>query len=298
MNLASIEAFLTVAETESLSQAAQQLFLSQSTVSYRIHELESELGVVLLLRDKGQRVTILSEQGVRFVPIARRWMSLNADTLRFGCQPARESLAVGCVDSLSLFILAPFYQKLLAQQQTQLTLATHASPAIYAAIQHRALDIGLVTTHRRCRDTVTTPLFEEQMILVTLSGQDETVPPLHPDQLDPHKEIFLSWGENYQLWHDSWFDPLRDEPYVTITAPSLFASFLRTPSCWAVAPASVADALAAAYSFRRYRLEPTPPNRVCYQVVHREPRSERRKAIEAFQRQLIQFLGTLGLIKP
>lgn len=53
MTLDQIRYFLTVVECGSLSKAAGQLFLSQSTLSYQIKALEEELGFPLLMRTSG-----------------------------------------------------------------------------------------------------------------------------------------------------------------------------------------------------------------------------------------------------
>ena len=55
MKLYDIQAFLAVAEHLTISKAAEELFVSQSTASHRIQNLEDELGVALIERQKGRR---------------------------------------------------------------------------------------------------------------------------------------------------------------------------------------------------------------------------------------------------
>ncbi len=45
MNIRQLEVFSKVAETESITLAAKQLFMSQPAVSKTIRELESDLGI-------------------------------------------------------------------------------------------------------------------------------------------------------------------------------------------------------------------------------------------------------------
>ncbi len=52
MTLQQIECFLKVADSGNFHQAAQQLYLSQPTLSRQISSLESELGVLLFSREK------------------------------------------------------------------------------------------------------------------------------------------------------------------------------------------------------------------------------------------------------
>ncbi|MBZ9685655.1 LysR family transcriptional regulator [Clostridium estertheticum] len=60
MNFISVEAFLSIVETKSLSKAAEKLYLSQSTISHRLKILEQELNTELVLRNRGQRVITLT----------------------------------------------------------------------------------------------------------------------------------------------------------------------------------------------------------------------------------------------
>lgn len=53
MNYEHIETFLCVVTCKNISAAAKALYISQSTVSARIQQLEAELGVSLLIRKKG-----------------------------------------------------------------------------------------------------------------------------------------------------------------------------------------------------------------------------------------------------
>lgn len=68
MNLQYIETFLTVARFGSINKASAALFLSQSTLTHRLHQLEEELGTALFVRT-GSGVT-LTIDGKRFLPIA------------------------------------------------------------------------------------------------------------------------------------------------------------------------------------------------------------------------------------
>ena len=61
INLKQLEAFVTTAEYSSFTKAAEELFLTQSTVSSHISALEKTLGVRLIQRSARQRVTLSKE---------------------------------------------------------------------------------------------------------------------------------------------------------------------------------------------------------------------------------------------
>ena len=61
INLKQLEAFVTTAEYSSFTKAAEELFLTQSTVSSHISALEKTLDVRLIQRSARQRVTLTKE---------------------------------------------------------------------------------------------------------------------------------------------------------------------------------------------------------------------------------------------
>ena len=61
INLKQLEAFVATAEYSSFTKAAEELFLTQSTVSSHISALEKTLGVRLIQRSARQRVSLTKE---------------------------------------------------------------------------------------------------------------------------------------------------------------------------------------------------------------------------------------------
>ena len=76
MNLAEVETFLMIVKTKNITKTAENLFLSQPTVSHRLKNLEEELQIRLITRKKGYKSIELTEKGEEFIPIAERWISL------------------------------------------------------------------------------------------------------------------------------------------------------------------------------------------------------------------------------
>ena len=63
MNISEIETFLMIVKTKNITKTAENLFLSQPTVSHRLKSLEEELGVKLIARKKGHKQIELTSQG-------------------------------------------------------------------------------------------------------------------------------------------------------------------------------------------------------------------------------------------
>lgn len=69
--------FLAIARFGSISRTAEQLFMSQSTVTTRLQRLERSLGYPVFVRQQGG--VQLSTEGVRLVPLAERMTALEAE---------------------------------------------------------------------------------------------------------------------------------------------------------------------------------------------------------------------------
>lgn len=77
MDIKQLQYFLAVAEHLNFSRAAEALYISQPTLSYRIAELEKELGATLFLRDR--RKVILTPAGGALLPLAHRMLDCAQD---------------------------------------------------------------------------------------------------------------------------------------------------------------------------------------------------------------------------
>src|SRR5437016_11756657 len=70
LQLLQVEGFLEIARRGSVSRAAEALFITQPTLTARLHGLERELGIMLFLRTpRGMRLT---DAGRAWVPFAER----------------------------------------------------------------------------------------------------------------------------------------------------------------------------------------------------------------------------------
>ena len=89
MNYTDIVTFLEIVSSSSLSKAAENLFITQPTLSHRLTSLEKELDTQLVLRQKGVRNIQLTESGKRFVPIAKKWQLLWEETKNINSRSVR-----------------------------------------------------------------------------------------------------------------------------------------------------------------------------------------------------------------
>ena len=78
MEIRVLQYFMAVARHENITKAAEELHLTQPTLSRQLSDLEDELGVQLLVR--GKRKTQLTEAGLIFKARAQEILSLTEKT--------------------------------------------------------------------------------------------------------------------------------------------------------------------------------------------------------------------------
>ncbi len=79
MELRQLSYFVNVARLKSFSEASRVLYISQSTLSQQIQQLENELGVSLLIRNS--RKVQLSDYGEQFYPSAVKILQESRDSI-------------------------------------------------------------------------------------------------------------------------------------------------------------------------------------------------------------------------
>lgn len=107
MDIEALNTFLTLANTKNYTRTAAQLFVAQSTVTNRIHELEKELSIALFTRNN--RSVELTMEGEQFKDYAEKVITLtNASLSEISSLHKYENhLRIGCSDSIYEGHLAP-----------------------------------------------------------------------------------------------------------------------------------------------------------------------------------------------
>lgn len=147
LDITTLQAFLSVAETASFSRAAEQLHLTQPAVSKRIATLETGLNVRLFDRI-GRKVT-LTEAGRALLPRARRIVNELNDSRRALSNLSSEvggRLSIGTSHHIGLHRLPPVLRRYTARYpQVQLDIRFMDSEAACQAVERGDLELGIVT---------------------------------------------------------------------------------------------------------------------------------------------------------
>ncbi|HHT1392224.1 TPA: LysR family transcriptional regulator [Klebsiella pneumoniae] len=173
MNHSTLEIFIQVAETQSVTQAAKRLGHAQSNITTRIQQLEEELAVELFVR--GNKKMVLSPAGVQFLSYARRILSL-AEEAKQALHPTTPggSLRLGAMEATAASRLPPLLTRFQQQcPQVDITLITQPTRQLTEGVLTAALDAALVCLppgadgQPACpAELAFTPVFYETLMLV------------------------------------------------------------------------------------------------------------------------------------
>ncbi|MGE8203484.1 LysR family transcriptional regulator [Heyndrickxia sp. NPDC080065] len=187
MDFKWLHTFITAAKHENFRKTAEELFISQPTVTVQIKLLEEEIGSPLFERD-GRKV-IITEAGRRFLPIARNMLSMYeegmADLNRFR-QGFSQKLALAMspliAESIMPYVLKRF---MLMHPEIEISVQVLDSVQISEKVLSGEVDIGLSRSQTKNSDLICRPLYEDPVILVVPhDGRDsETAPPLDAEEL-------------------------------------------------------------------------------------------------------------------
>ncbi len=147
MDIPNLNAFVTVADTGSFSEASELLYITQPAVSKRVSTLESELDVQLFDRI-GRKVT-LTEAGSSLLIRARNILQQVEDSKREIQNLSGHvagKLSIGTSHHIGLHRLPPVLRAFThAYPEVELDLHFMDSEEACQAIEHGDLEMGIVT---------------------------------------------------------------------------------------------------------------------------------------------------------
>ena len=292
MDLNDMKVFLAIVQTGSITAAADSLFISQPTISYRMKNLEKELGVRLIQRGQGIHCLDLTPAGERLVEYAQRWLDLSREIMSIKSDLPAFELQIGSVDSVNLYLLMPFYELLSREfPSAKLRIRTQQTLEIYHMIETRELDAGFVLREVESGRFHLEPVFREKMLFVRKRGKTDSAGIIHAQDLDPRRELYIEWSPAFVAWHNRMWDS-NIPPYLWIDSVPLMNSFLCQPGYWGICPESVVATLNAENRLEVLELAETPPERVTYFVTHTAPTATTSHNLKLFRQVFDLFRKT------
>ena len=167
-NLNYYRVFYAVANTGSISKAADSLFISQPAVSKSISNLEAELGNHLFVRSS--RGVVLTEEGRILYEHLRNafdTISRAEDELTRINELGIGELKVGVSTSLCRYILLPYLKSFIAENpHLKLTIDCHSTYNTIRQLQDGAIDVGFICETALPPEYVYKPLQEVHDIFI------------------------------------------------------------------------------------------------------------------------------------
>src|SRR5215203_5322790 len=148
-------------------RAAEACFVTQSTLSAGLRELETLLGVTLVERTKRVvRFTPLGDKVVgKAVRVLREGEEL-ADLARSEGQPLHGELRMGVIPTIAPFLLPAMLPKLRGEWPSlKLYLREETSQAACEALHRGQLDCVLLALPYACGDIDSAPLFDDPLFV-------------------------------------------------------------------------------------------------------------------------------------
>jgi DNA-binding transcriptional LysR family regulator len=167
MLLVHIEGFLEVARFGSVSRAAEALYVTQPTLTARLHALERELGERLFVR--GRQGMRLTDAGRAFLPYAERAVRALRDGRRaideVGTAAAGQ-LLLATAPAVSTYILPSVLEEFVADHpRVEVVVRTGHSEDVLQMVLRDEVQVGLGRALRH-PEVVLQPFYEEVLVLV------------------------------------------------------------------------------------------------------------------------------------
>jgi DNA-binding transcriptional LysR family regulator len=145
IQLVQIEGFLEVARRGSVSRAAEALFVTQPTLTARLHGLEKELGAPLFVRTPhGMRLTDAGRAMVPYAERALRALVDGRDVLEQVKSASAGHLMIGAAPAVSTYILPELLEKFVADHpRVEVSVRTGHSEDIVDLVLSDEVQIGL-----------------------------------------------------------------------------------------------------------------------------------------------------------
>lgn len=163
-SLSALESFYWVAQLRSFSVAAEKLNITQPTVSYRIGELEKQLGVLLVVRNK--RKFLLTDEGEALKHYAESMIAIAQDIeSNIKTRNTRlPTLRVGVIDSFAAVCLPLLLDELnIRFVGTRVAATVDTSHRLAELLSEGLLDIAVLSTPPR-HDNVALELLGHQTV--------------------------------------------------------------------------------------------------------------------------------------
>jgi len=204
MDIEQIRTFLSVVANGSFLEAANRLYVTQSTVSTRIQRLESYLGVTLFVRNRS---------GAGLTPPGQRFLR-HAKSLLLTLEQARHDIGLPSRFHASITVgtrialweeLLPRWVGAIRKQMPDISIRSEIGfeEDLMRSLIEGRMDVGIMYTPQHSPGLQIEHLFDETLVLLTTD----------PDRPWPNDDyIYVDWGPAFYALHSSCYPNLESPP--------------------------------------------------------------------------------------
>ena len=171
INLKQLEAFVATAEFSSFTKAAEELFLTQSTVSSHISALEATLGVRLIQRSARQRV-MLTKEGQQVYLEAKEILDRCQALQDLKNQSRENQLIIGASSVPGQCLMPEIMEDFLAATPDCRYIQLRGDSArIHQYLAQRKANLGFVGIASNPKEYHYHPVAEDRLVLITANKE-------------------------------------------------------------------------------------------------------------------------------
>lgn len=195
--LKQLHYFVSLREHLHFGRAAEACFVTQSTLSAGIRELETLIGIVLVERTR--RVVRFTPLGDQIVAKARRVLREAeelSDLARAAGRPLSGEMRMSVIPTIAPFMLPRILPRLRRDwPDLKLFLREEPSGAACEGLHHGRADCVLLALPYACGEVETAPLFDDALYVAGLAGEiDAKAGAIRAEAIDEGRLLLLEDG--------------------------------------------------------------------------------------------------------
>lgn len=191
-----LQYLVSLREHGHFGKAADACFVTQSTLSAGLRELETLLGVVLVERTRRVvRFTALGEKIADKAVLVLREAEELAEMAHAQGKPLHGELRMGVIPTIAPFLLPAMLPKLRGEWPSlKLYLREETSQAACDALHRGQLDCVLLALPYACGDVDSAPLFDDRLFVAFPGGEAPRGAMVDVDSIDENRMLLLEDG--------------------------------------------------------------------------------------------------------
>lgn len=203
VSIRHLRSFVAVAKTGSFTRAAERLFLTQSTLTATIQQLEEDVGLTLF--DRNTRNVALTDTAVGFLEKAERLLQefdAMIGDLRSISESAEGHLRIAAAPSVLTWLVVPAADRFGASfPNVTLSLREGGSADIERRVVNGEVDFGLSSPQNAYRELEYAPLLKDQYGVVCSADHPlaQSVEPLDWVDIAPYEKTMVGLASDTHI---------------------------------------------------------------------------------------------------